>query len=517
MLLAFHPMLLSGLDRMQADPGDSRFNNYILEHGYLWLKGVPLHREFWNPPIFYPQPNTAGYSDILLGVAPFYWMWRAAGFPADTAFQLWMLTVSSLNYLATYLLLRKCLRCTPFGAALGAFLFAFASSRVAQIGHQQLLPQFFTIVAVYALFQAFELHAAGRSRLAGSLWVLLFFAAFTAQLYSGYYQGWFLAVGIGIAAGWALVLPDYRTTFLALVRTHLVVLGIGLAASALVLAPMAIHYVEASATVGRRHFLDAYNTMPGWSSWLNMGSDSWLYGWAAGASGLSMVQFEHEQRLGIGLLTSVAVFVGLFRARERPFVRILFLSALAVAFCTSFLSHEIHWCRWYFHHFPGAYGVRVVARVGLLMLLPASVGLALFVQRLQGTRPAWVVLGIAALVVLEQGRALPSYDKAEARAYIQSLARRIPPGCEIFFMTPERGSTGKYNLDAMWVQLRTGVPTVNGYSGNQPPGWPFVNMSMVTEEEERTVKVALTRWLRSHRVDSRRVSWVRVPESAAPW
>jgi hypothetical protein len=84
-------------------------------------------------------------------------------------------------------------------------------------------------------------------------------------------------------------------------------------------------------------------------------------------------------------------------------------------------------------------------------------------------------------------------------------------------MTPERGSTGKYNLDAMWVQLRTGVPTVNGYSGNQPPGWPFVNMSMVTEEEERTVTVALTRWLRSHRVDPRRVSWVRVPESAAPW
>src|SRR4051795_7155497 len=57
LLLQFHPMLLSGLRRMQSDWGDTRLNNYILEHGYRWLRGVPGHERFWSPPVFYPATN----------------------------------------------------------------------------------------------------------------------------------------------------------------------------------------------------------------------------------------------------------------------------------------------------------------------------------------------------------------------------------------------------------------------------------------------------------------------------
>ncbi|HLB10434.1 MAG TPA: hypothetical protein VK617_12925, partial [Gemmatimonadaceae bacterium] len=51
MLLQFHPILLSGLSRMQSDWGDTRLNNYILEHGYRWLIGMPGHERFWSPPV----------------------------------------------------------------------------------------------------------------------------------------------------------------------------------------------------------------------------------------------------------------------------------------------------------------------------------------------------------------------------------------------------------------------------------------------------------------------------------
>src|SRR3712207_6730919 len=100
--MAHHPTLLSGFARIQGDPGDTRLNNYVLEHGYRWLSAAPGHERFWSPPIFYPAPNTAAYSDILLGVAPFYWFWRLVGLEADTAFQCWTLTVSSLNIVAAY-------------------------------------------------------------------------------------------------------------------------------------------------------------------------------------------------------------------------------------------------------------------------------------------------------------------------------------------------------------------------------------------------------------------------------
>ena len=70
MLTVFHPTIFSGFALVQTDPGDTRFNNYILEHGFLWISGDPLHTRFCDPPMFYPAKNTAAFSDILLGGRP---------------------------------------------------------------------------------------------------------------------------------------------------------------------------------------------------------------------------------------------------------------------------------------------------------------------------------------------------------------------------------------------------------------------------------------------------------------
>lgn len=95
MAMAHRPMLASGLARVQTDTGDPRLLNSILEHGYRWAIGDPKHGDFWSPPFFFPARNAAGYSDVLLGTAPAYWGWRAFGTEPDTAFQLWLLTLSA--------------------------------------------------------------------------------------------------------------------------------------------------------------------------------------------------------------------------------------------------------------------------------------------------------------------------------------------------------------------------------------------------------------------------------------
>src|SRR5271156_2661000 len=88
-IIAHHPMILSGFRRIQTDLADSRFIHYLLEHGYRWALREPVHRDFWSPPFFYPEPNAAAYSDALLGVGPVYWLWRALGASPDPAFALW--------------------------------------------------------------------------------------------------------------------------------------------------------------------------------------------------------------------------------------------------------------------------------------------------------------------------------------------------------------------------------------------------------------------------------------------
>src|SRR5262249_33271320 len=149
-LFAHHPMLFAGMRRVQIDHEDPRFINYLLEHVYQWLRGNPLHRELWSPPIFYPTREVLAFSDTLLSAGPLYWPWRLTGLPADTSFQLWLMTCVSVNYLAFFLLLRRTLGLGVMPVTMGAFLFAFGAPRIVELGHPHLVTHFYSVIAIAA-------------------------------------------------------------------------------------------------------------------------------------------------------------------------------------------------------------------------------------------------------------------------------------------------------------------------------------------------------------------------------
>ena len=70
---------------------------YVLEDGYRWLTG--LDKSFWSAPFFYPAPNVIAYSDNHLGSLLFYSAFRLLGQGRETAFQLWVVTIFTLNYI----------------------------------------------------------------------------------------------------------------------------------------------------------------------------------------------------------------------------------------------------------------------------------------------------------------------------------------------------------------------------------------------------------------------------------
>jgi hypothetical protein len=458
--------------------------------------------------MFHPAPNTGAYSDVLLGVAPFYWAWRAAGFPPDTSFQLWMLTVAALNFALAHLMLQRALALSPLAAATGAFLFAFGGSRLAQVGHQQLLPHFYTLASVYAVLGLLRAHEQGK-RWAASGWILVCFAGVVGQLWSGYYLGWFLGVSLGIGLLWALALREYRRVALQVIRAYAPVILIGLAVSAYLLLPMASHYLQAAATVPKRKYIDAYNTMPSWNLWFYMGRENWLYGWLSGGFGAQVGAFEHEKQLGVGLATAAAAAIGVWRERERPGVRILALTALTLILATQFLSHERELTKWYFQHFPGAYSVRVVSRVGLLLLVPIAVGVGCFVQRAEGRRRPLALAAVVALMLIEQGRSTHAYDKLEMRERHAALARLVPSDADSFLLTRGVGMAAgsALDLDAMWVGLALRKPTLNGYSGNRPLMWPPAEPGA---QDPELLAVMLRRWRQATGTDHERLAWIEV-------
>jgi hypothetical protein len=442
MLIAFYPILFSGFARSQFDLGDARMNNYVLEHGYRWLTGA--HPSFWDPPIFFPAKNVAAYTDVLLGAAPIYWLWRLVGFLPDTAFQLWMLCLSTLNFWMFRLWLRRGLGFEETAAAAGSFLFAFASYRMAQISHIQLYTHFFTILALFALMRG---------------WIPLFWAAAVAQVYAGFYLGWLMAVGFALVA---CLRP--RETWRVIRKTNPWVWGVGALAAAALTYPLVSHSLEAARTVGYRVYEGMDLPRP-WS-WFYLGPESWLYGWLYRIDLFRSIPFQLEHYLGLGLVTTAAALYGL-RGGGRWLLAASTASALLAVAVTRWTVEFSLW-KWIYPWIPGADGLRALPRVALLLLIPLCVGFARTVGKWQ-----WGV-ALLALAILEQGRAAPSFDKLAARVDVEQIAGKVDRvACASFLYDPKvrREPEFKLQIDAMWASLETGVPTVNGYSGNFPPGW----------------------------------------------
>jgi hypothetical protein len=513
-VMAFHPMVFSGLSRMETDPGDARHLNYVLEHGYQWATLAPGHPELWSPPVFFPQKNTAAYSETLLGVLPFYAPWRLLGIEPDTSLQLWTFTVSLLNYAAACLLLSRSLGLGALAASCGAFLFSFSSVRVVQSGHHHLIAHFFTISAVAAvvhLFRAAALHDPPRRRV---LWIAVFFGSLVAQFYAGFYLAWLLLVSLTVAVAFALLVRDTRRRLVWLVKQHGLAMAISVVVSAATIWPMASHYLAAASAVGYRHFEDTVALLPQIQAWFNLGPFSWLYGGLARRYVFYGMPFEWEKRLGLGLVTSAVIAWGFLRERSRPGMRVLFATTLTLIVIVTVLPRGVMLWRFVFDAYPGAKAIRAVSRIGLVLLVPASVGLAYAVERLsRGGRPA-LLMPLGLLIVLEQGQTMPSYDKRLARKDVGEIARRIPPGCEAFFhVYPEgRKPVWEAHLDAMWAQMVTGVPTVNGYSSNLPPGWePLLDNQVHGPGDEKRLEKLLSDWLVPRGRDPRKTCVVSVP------
>jgi hypothetical protein len=181
-IISFYPTLLSGFTYMQTDPGDSVLNNYFLEHSFQLLTNRDYIGSLWSPGFFYPYQQVLAFSDNLFGAAPIYWLFRAF-FSSDIAFQLWMIAVTILCFVSFAFLMYR-YRVNPVLGALGAFLFAFSMPRIAQLTHQQLLPQFFTPLVFLVLWDFVKQPTTKR--------LILLLLLIYLQVLSGIYLGWFL-------------------------------------------------------------------------------------------------------------------------------------------------------------------------------------------------------------------------------------------------------------------------------------------------------------------------------------
>ncbi len=523
-LVAYHPTIFSGFRQMQTDPGDTRLVNYLLEHGYRWATGRPGDSDFWNPKFFYPQQNVLAYSETLLGVGPLYWIWRGLGMGPESSFQVWMILVSVLNFAVVFAFLKRWFVSSSWIAVVGAYLFAFGAPRLNQFGHQQLLAQFFPVLALHALGYVLGAGQRNLSATARRSWLGVFFAASVLQLYSGFYHGWFLGFCLVIGFSWSLSLREIRARYWPLLREDWPwIAGLGLL-SAVALFPLARHYVLAGDSVGLRRFEDVVSMLPTPQSWADLGDRSLLYSWLGESKLFRTIPIEHEQRLGIGFvsvgLVILGFFLGIRRTQKRAALRVLFLT-FATSFIVFLQFKGYTLFRYVFPWFPGAKGLRGFSRIGVFLLLSHSVALVLALQWLRKRASLGVVVTVALLCMAEQVVSTPSFAWRAQRRQFEAVEREIGPRCRYFLYAPilkpdSFSGVWKYQIDAMWAQMESGVPTLNGYSGNVPPGWSLGNNLIRSSSDDARIRSAAQTWLQRNSLIFGDLCLIKMPAGIGP-
>lgn len=469
LLSAFHPTLLSGFARLQADPGDTVLNGYVLEHSWRWLTRADAGA-FWSPAFFHPQPLVLAYSENLLGTAPLYWLARVAC-PPVLAYQLWMMLVTALTYVSFAAVLRR------FGvghllAALGGFVFAFGLPRVTQVGHQQLLPHLFAPWAVLAVWRFFERPTVG--------WLAAGLAATYLQLLASVYLGWFLLVGLGLFKGALLCRRDVWPPLVEFLRRRWPVV-VGLIAVWLgLLALLAWPYHEANRGF-HRGYDEVLALTPRPRSWLATAPNGVWYGW------LPKRCREASAELWIfpGFVPLAACGVALARSRQR-LVAASLIAALGLVFLASRWGDWSLW-RFVFRWIPSGDGIRAVGRVVFTVESFALVGGLVAVDGLlRRVRYGTVIAGLVLLAgVAEQVPVgeLPAFDVAPWQARVAAVREQMTPGMIAYVDLPPDEPFWKAQLIAMWAGMEAGVPVVNGYSGRYPKDYPGDGTRTMTDGE----------------------------------
>jgi hypothetical protein len=179
-----------GATHLPGDAADNRLNNYVLEHGHRYLRG--LESSFWNAPMFYPTAGTTATSDAHLGMLPLYSALRAGGLSPEEAFQGYFLIPFALNFASAAWAIRR-LGFGPTAAAVGAYVFSFSLPLAAQLVHAQLFPRFLVPPALVIGWEHLREPKPWRA------WVVV--GCVVAQVYISAYIGYLLVLTPGGRSG----------------------------------------------------------------------------------------------------------------------------------------------------------------------------------------------------------------------------------------------------------------------------------------------------------------------------
>jgi hypothetical protein len=469
------------LNLIPGDLGDSRFNVYVLEHGFKYFSGT--QSEYWNAPFMVPEEEVISYSDNLLGVLPFYAIFRVLNYDPLTSFQLWFLSLVVLNFTACFFLIQWLFK-SPYAAALGAFIFAFSLALQSQMTHAQTFGRFASPLAFLFLLMFTE------------RWQLKYlFASFIAvalQLYCGIYLG--LLLFIPFLTTFLLIILNNKKVLLSRFKDKYFsfkVLGCFLVPF-LVILPLFIPYIKRSSNVPLAGYNGIVDTIPVFKSFLfsQHGTLFWEF---LSETGTKIPAFwDHQIFPGIIALLSLLIsfFIvkplrifkkGELSIEQNPLM--LYLTFASLITFISFIRVDKFSLYWLIHYLPGFGSMRSMTRIINIELLFFAIAVGfVFNWLVYKFKIKQLVLFILFMPLLlldnfcdrNHTYHIPKDATIERVDLLVNKMNQLKPGSLVSY-EPDTiiGNPIEYQLDAMLASQQLNLKCVNAYSATSPP--PFTD------------------------------------------
>lgn len=489
--LFFRNQIANGFTLLLGDRHDAVIALSILEH---WRNVLAGAAEWSRTGYFHPVVDTLGYNDgyLLFGLA--YAGFRALGADPFLGGELTNMAMRAVGFLGMHALGRRVLGLSFGWSLLAAALFTLSNNLYIRASHAQLFSiGFLPVLAVLLHGAGSALFARRPAALLG--WGAGFVLLFAALLMTGFYMAWYFALlsGATVLAWLAVAGAEARRALFAGLRAAPLPLALLAALAVLSNLPFLSLYLPKAAETGMHPWEMALGHTPTPLDVLHVGEANLLFGWLVALLNAAFrpdFPSWSERMTGLTpvlLLCFAGASVWLWRgAGGMAPARRAWLLALALATVATwgltlrFGDTTAWWLVW--SAVPGAKAARVVARYQLVVAIPA-IALAVVALSAWARRwPAAAVAALAGLLLLEQANGYAPLFLDRPLELSRLTAVPPPPAeCRAFWVSAARAESRfgeavddpyNHNTEAMLIAAVLRLPTVNGISTFNPPGWP---------------------------------------------
>ncbi len=475
----FFGYIMHTTDWLRAIPGDlfdARFNSVILEHLYQWVRGeVP---KLWSPAFFYPFENVLAFSDNHFGSGWTYIFFRFVGLQREYAYLGWFIVGNLLNFWVSFYVFKR-LGFSVLAAGVGAFVFTFALPALPKEAHAQLTYRFAVPLAFFAMYQFLQ------SKnififIKVVFWLLI-------QFLCSIYLGVFLVYLLGtMTLAWILIEKDFafkswRKGFTYSKTTIGIALILFFILSGAILSLLYQYQIVSTHYGFSRSLGEIKSMIPTVSSYF-IADGSFLTKWIGQSLTQVPMRHEHQMFFGLGLLLTgiIGIYYLCKAGVHQQLGRVSALTLLGlIALTLSINGYSIYRV---LLSLPGVGSVRAVTRVVLVMLLPLGIIAAIAIDsvrlRFQTWQTRWVVLIILVLLVIVESIFYQPYSTGinqwlDRQNQLKARFPAIDLKDRIIFVTGRSDDphVKAVELDGMIFAQDRHLPTLNGYSGNVPPGY----------------------------------------------